>query len=138
MSRGLTESRVLDCCLFCGTCADEHGDGLCPACSSPLVPPERQAEEQSPGRTPPALERRHPLKIYAHWPLADPIEATLRGFSPNGLQFSAAVEFERDRLLKIDSDLIKALARVAYSRPGTPNRYVTSVEFLRLGLARPA
>ncbi|MDX1561661.1 MAG: PilZ domain-containing protein [Gammaproteobacteria bacterium] len=140
MSRGLADNQLFDCCLFCGTCtAADAGDAehsLCGACGSPLRPAARQRDEHSLRRMLPRFSRHHPLDVYKHWPLRRSIDAKMRDLSLNGLQFSSPQAFIAESIVKIDCELLKALARVTYSRPAANGQYLTGVEFLRLELAR--
>lgn len=124
-------------CIFCGT---PHGlqralerDDECGECRSPLCPAERRRLEYSGQRMIRRMRKRQAMKFYAGWPQAEPFAAELRDLSLNGMQFVAAQALRSNQIIKIDSDVCQAIARVAHcERSDTPERWTIGVEFLTL------
>jgi len=123
-------------CPFCHATnvRGRHSDpeGLCSRCLSPLHPAERQRLERSLRRTLSRFTREHPLRIYRAWPSrAD--GAVMRDLSLNGMRFTTAAAIEPERLIKIDSTLYSAVARVTHCGPDpSGDGYSVGVEFVTL------
>jgi hypothetical protein len=129
-------------CLFCGT---PHGlkraverDDECSRCASPLFPAERHRLEYSGQRMLARIETRRLCRFYTTWPQREPFTAEMRDASLNGLQLATAVTLLENQIIKIDSDLCRALARVAHCRPDPlrDGQWAVGTEFLTLRLAR--
>jgi hypothetical protein len=143
---------VLEYCPFCGTAqpgfpplpaggkagimpiAPRPASAFCTGCGSPcpagsaVGAPRQPTSAVGPLLPCPGLA----LDIHAHWPLQEPIAATLHRPTPDGLQISAADAFAADQLLKIDAAGLRALARVA-GRPSQclgRGRWLTSARWL--------
>jgi hypothetical protein len=137
----VTDSQLLDwtgtykAASFCLFCSAPRGDGnrtdanaLCAECNSPVHPAERHQLEQSirgMGR----VEREYPIDIYTGWDGRPPLAALMQDLSLNGMRFSSTATFYPQQLLKIDSELCRSLARVAYSRNYGSDLFITGVEF---------
>jgi curved DNA-binding protein CbpA len=137
----LTDTQLLDwtgtyhVASFCLFCSAPRGEGsnadpnaLCAQCNSPVHPAERRQLEQSIRRMG-RVEREYPIDIFTRWDGRPPLAALMQDLSLNGMRFSSKASFHPQQLLKIDSELCRSLARVAYSRNYGFNRFVTGVEF---------
>ena len=141
--KGQTEARTPrepdpEVCLFCGTAVTaeqaQASDALCECCSSPLSQARRYRFEHSMRRMFRRVERRQHVQIYTKWGTAA-IIGTMQNLSHNGMRFISPDEFEANQLIKIDSDMCKALARVSYSQREDSGGFATGVEFVTILLA---
>lgn len=125
-------------CLFCGT---PHGlqraierDDDCPQCASPLYPAERHRLEYLGQRMLRRIPKRSGISLYVAWPQVEPLEATMRDVSLNGMLFVASVRLESNQIVKIDCSELAALGRVAHAERNIESGggFATGVEFLTL------
>lgn len=75
------------------------------------------------------VERRQKIHVYTKWG-AGAIAGTMHNLSRNGMRFTSASEFRANQLIKIDSDMCKALARVCYCIDEDSDEFATGVEFV--------
>lgn len=125
-------------CFFCGMPHDLkraiERDDECGRCGSPLCPAERHRLEYSGQRVINRIPKQCPIGISVTWPQQQPIAATMRDVSLNGMQFTSDVRLQANQIVRIDCAELRALARVAHVEPnaegGAPWR--AGVEFLTL------
>ena len=126
-------------CLFCRTSfsmeRDADAAALCTECGSPLRLAERQRIEYSMRRMVQRYVRLHPVKIYTEWPAERSIGGSMRDLSLNGMRFTAEPTFEIDRLIKIDCELCRTIARVAYCDRDGAEGNIIGVEFMTVRFA---
>ncbi len=84
-----------------------------------------------------ALDRE--VGIYEEWPLGQPRRARIRDLSPSGLRLEMSGAIPVHHIVKLRSDVLHAVARVAYCRE-LPNRdtsadFVVGVEFFTLQMS---
>lgn len=129
-------------CLFCGML---HGlqrrldpDDECSGCSSPLYPAERHRLEYSGQRMLKRTPSRRPILYYVGWPQAEPFVGEMRDLSLNGLLFAAADAVTANQVIKVDSEVCKALGRVAHCERDLERaeHWAVGVEFLTLRFRR--
>ena len=122
-------------CIFCGAL---HGlqraldrDDECARCASPLFPAERHRLAYSGQRMVERMPKRGKVLLYVGWPQTEPFAAELRDLSLNGMRLAAASDVPVNQVVKVDSDLCRALARVAHcERDG--GIWTIGLEFLTL------
>lgn len=123
----------------CPFCHEEHGrrvgtDSLCAECASPL---HRWTKPRSSADWLRALERIPrdlPIHFWSSWPQTQPGRGRLVDVSLTGLGFVTDEPLVKDQFLKLDNELLQAVARVVYSRPAGA-RWQIGVEFFTLRLA---
>jgi hypothetical protein len=78
------------------------------------------------------------IDLYTAWPQAAPLPAAMRDLSLNGMQFVTAAALQIDQVVKIESAVCEALARVAHARRegASEDRWAVGVEFLTLRFPR--
>lgn len=81
------------------------------------------------------MPREMPIRYWQHWPQEQPGQGTVTNVSLSGLGFVTDEGLARDQFLKLESELLQAVARVVHCRPGNGRRQV-AVEFFTLRLAR--
>jgi DnaJ-like protein/PilZ domain-containing protein len=129
-------------CLFCGAL---HGlqrrldaNDECSDCSSPLYPAERHRLEYSGQRMLRRTPSRREILYYVGWPQTEPFVGEMRDLSLNGMLFAAKDAVTLNQVIKIDSDVCRALARVAHCERDAEHaeRWAIGVEFLTLRFRR--
>jgi hypothetical protein len=132
------ETLGIHVCLFCGS---PHGrrqpidrDDECGRCKSPLYPSERHRLDYSGQRMLHRVPKQRRIDVYVTWPQPQPYVAEMRDLSLNGMSFAAGVRLHPNQIVKIDCHELRALARVAHTRPDGDaiDRWSTGVEFLTL------
>lgn len=126
-------------CHFCGEerrvdAPLRHGD-RCHRCESPLLPADRSRMEHGGQRAIRRIRRHHPLTVVTAWPPGRPIAGQTLDISLHGLRFVTAQALERGQLIRIDSDICRAVARVIASdlEADTERRHwLIRAEFLTL------
>ena len=125
-------------CIFCGAL---HGlqralgrDDECARCGSPLYPAERHRLDYSGQRMVQRMPKNGRVLLYVGWPQSEPFAAELRDLSLNGMRLSAASDVPVNQVVKVDSELCRALARVAHCErdAGSAERWTIGLEFLTL------
>lgn len=129
-------------CLFCGSL---HGlerrlntNDECNACSSPLYPAARQRLEYSGQRMLGRIPKRREVQYWVGWPQETPFVGEMRDLSLNGLLFAAADAVTANQVIKVDSEVCKALGRVAHCERDLERaeHWAVGVEFLTLRFRR--
>lgn len=125
-------------CIFCGAL---HGlqralgrDDECARCGSPLCPAERHRLDYSGQRMVRRMPKRGKVLLYVGWPQGEPFAAELRDLSLNGMRLAAASDVPLNQVVKVDSELCRALARVAHCErdEGSADGWTIGLEFLTL------
>ena len=127
-------------CVFCGAL---HGlqralarDDECTRCGSPLFPAERHRLDYSGQRMVQRIPKGGRVLLYVGWPQNEPFTAELLDLSLNGMRLAASSDVPVNQVVKVDSDLCRALARVAHcERPSAAERWTIGLEFLTLKFA---
>lgn len=125
-------------CIFCShphihthrVPADAH----CDRCESPLALAKPAQIEDSDRRAILRMARQLPLSFYTHWP-QEPRFALSRDISLNGMKFHAEYSLVENQLIKLDSRILKAVARVTHCRQEGAECAV-GVEFVKLRFAQ--
>ncbi len=124
-------------CLFCAAPHESspslHAGALCAVCASPLhrVTLKRLATDGS--RAINRLPRHYPVTLYTAWPQARGIPAQSRDVSPNGISFVTTRLMEPHAIVKLDSDVCRAVIKVANTRveaDGADGLWLIGAEFL--------
>ncbi|HEX6996658.1 MAG TPA: PilZ domain-containing protein [Gammaproteobacteria bacterium] len=126
-------------CLFCGTA---HGlarelerDDACPRCRGPLFPAEHHPLEHGGQRTTWRIAKEQPVSLYTAWPQERPAAAAMRDLSPRGMRLAVWAPLEANQIVKVESDVCAAVARVAHCRAGR-GEWVVGLEFLTVRFER--
>lgn len=126
-------------CLFCRTpyslARTLHAEDLCARCASPLFPAARHRLENSGQRMLGRIRQERSVLCQTRWPQRTPKRARMCDLSLNGMQLATSFAAEPGSILKLDSDFCRALARVAYCRPGRRGSWLIGVEFVTLVFA---
>lgn len=136
--------RLHTTCFFCGAPRQpgRHlaADAVCGTCRSPLYPAARRRLEGSSKRAIERLVRRDSLVLFTRWPQSRGEPGELRDISLNGIRFVTAADLMPGALVKIDSDVCRAVARVANvrdSRGDGPGLHLVGAEFVSVLFPRP-
>lgn len=126
-------------CLFCGTTytlsSTLHAEDLCTECASPLFAAERHRLDSSGQRMLGRIRQERLVLCYTHWPQDVGLPARMCDLSLNGMQLATAFTVVPGRIIKIDSEFCRALARVAYCRSAAHRGWLVGVEFVTLVFA---
>lgn len=130
-------------CLFCKNPyrGDYHilPDTICPQCKSPLYPVKKMNTGESSQRAVARIEKQQEIGFFIYWPPQKRYLGQIQDLSPNGLLFLTDQQLSRDQIIKIDSKVLSATARVASCRkqgPGLKMGYGIGVEFVTLQFQR--
>jgi len=130
-------------CAFCRTPfepgAHREAESLCTACGSPLTAAGSPRLEASWQRNLDRMPKDHPVEFWTNWPQHRPFCGRSRDLSPAGMQVMTDHAVDTGGFIKIDSDLLKAVGRIAYCHPrgeGPSAGFVVGVEFYTLLFAR--
>ena len=125
-------------CVFCSHVQlPEHRHPVmhfCAACESPLTLARPVEVEDSERRRMMRIPRQLPLTFYTHWP-QEPMHARSCDISLKGLQFHSSACLIENQLIKLDTEILRAVGRVTHSRRQS-SRWAVGVEFVRLSLTR--
>lgn len=127
-------------CPFCGAVrspAPPAADDECARCASPLYPAERHRYDYSGQRMLERMPREHRVAITVAWGSDAALAADMRDLSLNGMRLTAPSPLETDQIVRIDSELCRAIARVAYCRAAPEGGFSVGLEFLTLRFLRP-
>lgn len=105
-------------CVFCGTRSEagRSPGSCCKRCRSPLDALEKLEAGGSGKRLIDRVPLRARLEYFTTWPQPKPFLGLLEDLSPNGIRFAGDTPVNEHTILKIDSAVISATARVAYCR----------------------
>ena len=130
-------------CLFCKS--PHRGDSpilpdtICPQCKSPLYPVKKMKTEESSQRAVNRIAKQQEINFFIYWPPQKGYKGQIQDLSPNGLLFCTDQQLSRDQIIKIDSKVLRATARVASCRKqgsGLKMGYGIGVEFVTLQFQR--
>lgn len=124
-------------CPFCSTAIPVYGvkspAADCPDCASPLQPVAHLRLEAASQRAVARMPRSAPLTFFTIENQKKGYAAILQDLSINGLQFLSNCKLLTQQIIRIDSDVLSATARITHSRKHSDRkRYLTGVEFVTL------
>jgi hypothetical protein len=125
-------------CIFCGALhglqRSLHVDDECTRCASPLFPAARQRLDFPGQRMLERMTKRGKVVLYLGWPESRPVHAEMRDLSLNGMRLATDGVVPVDQIVKVDSEICCALARIAHCErvAGSADRWTLGVEFLTL------
>ncbi len=108
-------------CAFCGF-QHEYGEKIpaevfCGNCRSPLFIEQQSHEEGCDRRTITRVVNNQPLVFCSHWPQRDPVPGLAVDISLNGMKFHSNSSLQVGQLIKIESQVLTAVARVTRCQP---------------------
>jgi len=124
----------------CPFCHEGHGrqvsaNSLCTECGSPLLRMKNPRSNADWLRALDRMPREMPVRFWVAWPQEQPGLGTATDVSLTGMGFVTSEGLARDQFVKLDSELLQAIARVVHCRPANGGWQV-GVEFFTLRLAR--
>lgn len=119
-SRGDGEGTGAVCrCAFCAyryPYADEKAVAdICANCHSPLAPLVPMTGDGNDRRSLTRMRKQFNLAFYTHWPQRAACEGRVEDICPNGIRFHCATAVAYGQVLKIESTVLDAVARVVRS-----------------------
>jgi len=128
-------------CRFCLSPHDrsdlDDPDAVCPNCASPLHPASEWRLEHKGQRAINRIPACLTIEYYTTWPQHDACVGRTLDVSPNGMRFMSNRRLGEGRRVKIDSDIINAIALVSHcQRDGDTSRWIVGVAFETLRLKR--
>jgi len=141
--RSRREPRPAEACLFCGAershpSVPEAGE-RCGECASPLAPADRSRLETRGQRAIARIRRSQPVSFLATWPQHVPMAGRMQDVSLHGLKFITRQALSAGQIIRLDSDLCQAVARVVAAQPSVDSgrrEWLVRAEFLTLDLER--
>jgi len=131
-------------CLFCKSPHQGNShilpDTKCTQCQSPLYPVEKMKTDKSSQRAVNRIEKHQEISFFTYWPPQKTYKGQIHDLSPNGMRFFTDQTLSKDQIIKIDSKVLQATARVANRRKqGSDLRmvYGIGVEFVTLQFQKP-
>ena len=126
-----------DSCAFCHA---RHGpretlamDATCNDCGSPLYAADRPGPSTTWMRAVERIPREQFIAFYTCWPQTEGFSGRTCDLSLTGMKFTTSQPVTPGRLLKIESELVSAVARVVYCRHAADSaHWEVGVEFFRL------
>lgn len=107
-------------CAFCGLV--NEGDskdpvaGDCSRCRSPLFLSRQSLSDDDGRRAIMRLPNDQPLMLCTHWPQSEPCSGRTIDVSLNGMKFHSSAGLLADQVVKIDTRMFRAVARVTRSQ----------------------
>ncbi len=130
-------------CLFCKNPHQENSkilpDTKCPQCQSPLYPVEKMTTEWSSQRALNRIKNNQAISLFTYWPPIKTYKGQIQDLSPNGMRFFTDQSLRKNEIIKIDSNVLQATARVAHCRKegsDSEGLYGIGVEFVTLQFQR--
>jgi len=130
-------------CLFCKSPHQGNSyilpDTNCTQCQSPLYPVEKMKTDHSSQRAVNRIEKHQEISFFTYWPPQKTYKGQIQDLSPNGMRFFTDQPLSKDQIIKIDSKVLKATARVANRRKQGSDLqmvYGIGVEFVTLQFQR--
>jgi len=131
-------------CHFCGAAQAARPalrpDAACSRCGSPLHRAVPAIEAADGRRTILRLPRHYPVTLYTGWPPAGGIPGETRDISPQGISFVTGELIPPEAVVKIESELCRAVARVANTRvedDGADGLWLIGAQFLAVVFPQP-
>lgn len=141
--RSRQEPRPAEACLFCGAARSHFGvpesGERCGECASPLAPADRSRLETQGQRAIARIRRSQPIRFLATWPQHLPMTGRMQDVSLHGLKFVTGQALSAGQIIRLDSDLCRAVARVVAAQPSVDSggrQWLVRAEFLTLDLER--
>jgi curved DNA-binding protein CbpA len=133
---GLSENHVTNTsCPFCKSMLSRKGkqEENCPSCMSPLKPVHAEGTEtHNHDRSIERIKKSGTLTYYSSWP-QEGKEARILDMSPKGVRFQCAEDLQEDSVIKLNSPLLSAIARVVNVKKeaeGEQMSYSVGTQFL--------
>lgn len=128
-------SAQYDKCAFCRLpyeCEEDiPAETLCVNCQSPLFMTRQAPVDECDRRSNPRMPNNQPLSFCTRWPQSEAYSARAGDISLHGMKFFTATDLELGQILKINSQILGAVARVTRSeRQGS--KWEVGVQFLSL------
>lgn len=114
-------------------------EDVCPGCRSPLQPALRVELEGSCKRAVSRIAKEGAVRIFTRWPQADPYPGVIVDLSPNGSRIGSPLALAAGTLIKMEGDLLSAVARVVSCleiAPGVDPSFHLGTEFITLAFAQ--
>tara|TARA_R110000823_G_scaffold47903_15_gene121903 strand:+ start:16729 stop:17421 length:693 start_codon:yes stop_codon:yes gene_type:complete len=126
-------------CTFCAyrfpAAQWEPAPSACANCRSPLTPPQAMQGEGADRRAIMRQPRSLELYFYTHWPQPDACSGRATDVSPAGMRFQCATSLADGQLVKIESSLLSAIARIRSSER-RDQLWEVGAQFVSVGFAR--
>lgn len=123
---------------LCAFCASEHqyrekipANASCFDCQSPLIPARLFRIEEGCRRAVSRISKEQALQFYTHWPQLEPYSGQSDDISLNGMKFYSSKSLELEQVIKIDCQILRAVARVTHSQQYS-NGWGIGVQFVSL------
>ena len=130
-------------CLFCKSPHQGNShilpDTKCTQCKSPLYPVEKMKTDKSSQRAVNRVEKHQEISFFTYWPPQKTYRGRIQDLSPNGMLFFTDQQLSKDLVIKIDSKVLQATARVANRRKQRSDLqmvYGIGVEFVTIQFQR--
>lgn len=139
MEEAVESHAALSACAFCaeptkGDMADSK-EASCGVCGSPLQPLQQLPMDQPDRRALLRIPKNHPLVFFTHWPQPEPYFGRTDDVSLTGLRLRCTPGLAIGQIVKIDTQLLRAVARVVRAeRPST--YWEVGVEFITLSFTK--
>jgi curved DNA-binding protein CbpA len=135
-------SEFTSCCAFCGTPHSGdirlNTDSRCFYCWSPLNPAAKMRLQTEQKRAVKRLARHGEITFYTCWPQQGH-RGYIHDLSPLGMQMLTEEILHEGQIIKIESEILSATARVANRRRGNDGEihgYAIGIKFLTLRFQR--
>jgi len=133
------ESIIKHYCLFCKNPYPGNSriqpDTICTQCQSPLYPVEKMKTEKSFQRSVNRIKKHQEIRFCTYWPPPKIYKGQIHDLSPHGMRFLTDQPFNKGQIIKIDSQVLQATARITNCRKqgsGLRAVYGIGVEFVSL------
>lgn len=122
-------------CVFC---LSVHGfnqtiptEAFCGDCRSPLRQIEHLHMEDQGRRAIVRVQKNHPITFYTRWPQLEPCSGITDDISMNGMKFRSSTPLALGQTVKLDAQILKAVASVTYSSQER-SAWAVGVQFITL------
>lgn len=126
-------------CDFCAAGYEEAetptAQNFCNNCQSPLHLPRQASHDDADRRSVTRIPKDHPLEFCTHWPQQVAHSARTADISLHGMKFHSGTRLEINQVIKIDSEMLQAVARVTRNSPYRAG-WEAGVEFIGLHFRR--
>jgi curved DNA-binding protein CbpA len=129
-------------CPFCKNMLSREGkqEENCPSCMSPLKPVHAEGDETpNHHRSIERIKKSGTLTYYSSWP-QEGKEARVLDLSPKGVRFQCAEGLQENSVIKLNSPLLSAIARVVNTKKeaeGEQVFYYVGAQFLTVAFRNP-
>ncbi len=112
-----SQSSPLRRCAFCGSTHEDGREDLsCGSCHSPLIMAEQAQIEESDRRLSSRVVNDHAMIFCTHWPQSEPHSSRAVDVSLTGMKFGSNTSLQLDQVIKIDTQILRAVGRVVRSQ----------------------